>query len=247
VATVLCRAAALALALRIAERRGLVRVRAMFTPAFGVAARIARVGAPIALSQVSFCLVYMALARVIARFGTPAVAAVGIGHKAESIAYFVSAGFGFAAATMVGQNLGARRPDRASRAAWVACWYALVPSTLVAVAMVVFPHEIARFFIDDPAVTAVAVRYLQIVAVSEIFLVFEIVLEGAFGGAGDSVPPLVVGGPLSIARVPAAYFLAVTLDWGVDGIWWAISISTVLKGGLMAAWFARKHSGMGTG
>ena len=240
-ATTMCRAAAVVWGLAIARRRGLVRLGATFEPAPGMAARIARIGAPIALSQVSFCVVYMALARVITRFGTPAVAAVGIGHKCESVAYFVSAGFSFAAATMVGQNIGAGRPERASRAAWIACWYALGPAALVGVAMLAVPDALARFFIDDPAVVAIAVRYLRVVAVSELFLVFEIVLEGAFGGAGDSVPPLLVGGPLSVARVPAAYVLAVTLGWGVDGIWWAISISTVLKGALMAAWYARRH------
>ena len=207
-----------------------------------MAARIARIGAPIAISQVSFCVVYMALARVIARFGTPAVAAVGIGHTCESVAYFVSAGFSFAAATMVGQNLGARRPDRASRAAWVACGYALGPAALVAALMLAAPAALARFFIDDPAVVEIAVRYLRIVAVSELFLVFEIVLEGAFGGAGDTLPPLLVGGPLSIARVPAAYLLSVSLGWGIDGVWWAVTISTVLKGTLMALWFRRRFA-----
>jgi putative MATE family efflux protein len=240
-ATILCRAASVVWGIAIARRRGHVRLGATFEAAPGMAARIARIGAPIALSQVSFCVVYMALARVIARFGTPAVAAVGIGHKCESVAYFVSAGFSFAAATMVGQNLGARRPDRASRAAWLACGYALGPAALVAALMLAAPATLARFFIDDPAVVEIAVRYLRIVAVSELFLVFEIVLEGAFGGAGDTLPPLVVGGPLSVARVPAAYLLAVTLGWGVDGVWWAISVSTVLKGALMAAWYARRH------
>ncbi len=240
-ATVICRAGSALWALALLRRRGLARLGAIVEPAPGMAARIARIGAPIALSQVSFCLVYMALARVIARFGTPAVAAVGIGHKCESVAYFVSAGFGYAGATMVGQNLGAGRPERARRAAWIACWYAMGPAALVSVVMLAFPHALARFFIDDPAVVDVAVDYLRIVAASEIFLVLEIVLEGAFGGAGDSVPPLLVGGPLSVARVPAAYVLAVTLDWGVDGIWWAISISTILKGALMAIWFTRRY------
>lgn len=240
-ATVLCRAAALAVGLALLHRRGLARAGAAFAPAPGMALRIARIGAPIAISQVSFCVVYMALARVIARFGTPAVAAVGIGHKTESIAYFVSVGFGYAAATMVGQNLGAGRRDRAVRAAWLACGYATVVAALAAAAMLVVPQQIARLFIDDPAVVDVAVAYMRIVAISEVFLVYEIVLEGAFGGAGDTVPPLVVGGPLSVARVPAAYFLAVTLEWGVDGVWWAISVSTILKGALLAVWFWRKY------
>src|SRR5205085_6143353 len=116
----------------------------------GIHLRIARIGAPIALSQVSFCFVYMALTRVIARFGTPAVAAVGIGHKTESVSYFVSLGFAFAASTMMGQNLGAGQRARGVRAAWVACGFAIAIAALVMVAMLAAPHAIARIFIDDP-------------------------------------------------------------------------------------------------
>jgi putative MATE family efflux protein len=240
VATIACRLVASAVGLVLLYRRGLVEPGS-FLRADGTSLRIVRIGLPIAISQASFCVVYMALTRVIAIFGTPAIAAVGIGHKSESVAYFVAVGFSFAAATMVGQNLGAGRPDRAARAAWVACGYTMIVATVVAVAMLAAPRAIARIFIDDPAVVEIAVRYLRIVAVSEFFLVFEFVLEGAFGGAGDTVPPLIVSGPLSIARVPAAYFLAVTLGWGIDGVWWAISLSSILKGALLAGWFAWKY------
>jgi putative MATE family efflux protein len=240
IATVACRTVAAAIGLTLLYRRGLARPRA----AIGldvVQWHIARIGAPIALSQVSFCVVYMALTRVIAEFGTPAVAAVGIGHKTESLGYFVSVGFGFAAATMVGQNIGAGRPDRATRAAWIACGYATIAAALVTAVMLAAPVQIARVFIDDSQVIAVATEYMLIVAVSQVFMVLEIVLEGAFGGAGDTLPPLLVAGPLSIARVPAAYVLAVTLGWGVDGVWWAISLSTIFKGVFMAVWFARRY------
>jgi len=239
-ATVVSRFALCAIGLALLFRRVLVDRGTVFAPDRS-SLRIATIGMPIALSQASFCVVYMALTRVIATFGTPAIAAVGIGHKTESVAYFVCVGFSFAAATMVGQNLGAGSPGRAARAAWTACGYAMLVAAVVAIAMLAAPHAIARVFIDDPAVVDVAVGYLRIVALSELFLVFEIVLEGAFGGAGDTVPPLLASGPLSIARVPAAYLLAVSLGWGIEGVWWAICISSVLKGALLAVWFARKY------
>lgn len=241
-ATVLCRCTAVVIGLWLLRRRSLTSARTAVSFSLTEPLRLARLGLPIVVSQVSFCLVYVALARVIARFGTPAVAAVGIGHKAESVAYFVSAGFAFAAATIVGQNLGAQQPARAIRASAIACGFATLAATVIGLTMFFAPHAIARAFIADPDVVEIAVHYMRIVAISEIFLVYEIVLEGAFGGAGDTVPPLVVSGPLSIARVPLAYVLAVTLDWGADGIWWAISITTVLKGTLMAAWFWRRSA-----
>jgi Na+-driven multidrug efflux pump len=116
-------------------------------------------------------------------------------------------------------------------------------TTAIGLAMVLAPGLIARAFSADPAVIAVASRYLVIVAVSELFMAAEIVFEGAFGGAGDTMPPLLVAGPLTLVRVPLAYWLAVTLGWGVDGVWWAISLSTVSKGLLMALWFGLKYRG----
>ncbi len=238
-ATVICRAACVAIGLVLLARRSLIA-----RPGAASLTRIveiARIGLPIAVSNVGFCLVYMALTRVISRFGTPAVAAVGIGHKSEAVTFFVSYGLAFAAATVVSQNLGADRRDRAVKAAWIACGLGLVVAAAFFVLLVSVPTHIAGVFIDDPKVVDEAATYMRIVAVSELFLVFEVVLEGAFSGAGDTVPPLVVAGPLSVARIPLAWLLAVWLDWGAAGIWWAISLSTMAKGALLAVWFGRKY------
>jgi Na+-driven multidrug efflux pump len=149
-------------------------------------------------------------------------------------------GFAYAAATMVAQNLGANRPDRARRAAWTACGLAAALTTTIGVLMFSMPTLISRAFTTDPEVIEIAASYLVIVAISELFMALEIVLEGAFGGAGDTLPPLIVAGPLSIARVPMAYWLALGLGWGIDGVWWAISLSTVAKGALMGVWYLRR-------
>ena len=69
----------------------------------------------------------------------------------------------------------------------------------------------------------------------------EIVLEGAFGGAGDTIPPMIVSVPGAIARIPLAYLLCFTLDWGINGIWWTLTITSVVKAVVLAAWFKRGH------
>ena len=79
--------------------------------------------------------------------------------------------------------------------------------------------------------------YLRIVALCEVFLGAEIVLEGAFGGAGNSVPPMLISVIFTWLRIPLSLFLANHLGLGSSGVWWAISLTTGIKGALMALWF----------
>jgi len=76
---------------------------------------------------------------------------------------------------------------------------------------------------------------------SQTAMAVEIVLEGAFGGAGDTIPPMIVSVPGAIARIPLAYLLCFTLDWGINGIWWTLTITSVVKAVVLAAWFKRGH------
>ena len=201
--------------------------------------RLIKIGAPIAVNGFLFSLSYMALTRIITSFGPDALAAIGVGHRIEGLSYNVAVGFSFAAATLVGQNLGAGKPQRAEKAVWLNILY--ISTFLVAASLFFyfFGHAIFRFFVDDAEVIAEGAIYLKIVALFEIFLGFEIVLEGAFAGAGNSMPPMLISVPLTWARIPLALFLAHNMDMGSQGVWWAISITTGLKGVVMAFWFRR--------
>ena len=101
------------------------------------------------------------------------------------------------------------------------------------------PKHITSFFIADPEVTKIASQYLMILALSQIFMGFEVVLEGAFIGAGDTIPPMAISVPGSILRIPLAYYLGVHLQMGVVGIWWAITLTSIVKGLLIVFWFKR--------
>lgn len=200
-----------------------------------------RIGGPVALYGVFFSLVYMWLSRIVTPFGNGALAALGLGHRVESVTYLVAVGFSYAVATLVGQNLGAKKPERAAKAAWIATGlcvaYALVTGTL----MFFYATDIALAFIDDPAALRPAEQYLKIIAFSQWAMTVEIILDSAFGGAGDSMPPMLAGVPLAILRVPLAWYLSTTLGWGEAGVWWAISSTTVAKGVVTAAWFSLGH------
>ncbi|MBM3465513.1 MAG: MATE family efflux transporter, partial [Armatimonadetes bacterium] len=112
---------------------------------------VLRVGFPTSFSSVVFCLVYMGLTRVISEFGTEAVAAVGIGHRVESLSYMTCLALSIATITMVGQNKGAGRLDRAERSAWTAVGFGVAVTAVITLVMTVFSVPLARVFSDDPA------------------------------------------------------------------------------------------------
>ena len=223
--------------MRTAKKNILVKVSDFSPLEPRIWARVTLIGLPQCLSGLLFAGVYMALTNLTSAVGTAAVAGLGIGHTAEQITFFAGLGFNVAAATLVGQNLGAGRPGRAARAAWTASGIATVYNTLIGLLFFAAPAFIVRIFVDDPDVVAMGGSYLMILALSQPFMALELVLSGAFSGAGNTVPPMVVQAPLTLARVPLA-LLFIHWGMGAEGIWWAISLSTVARAILMAAWFS---------
>ncbi len=204
------------------------------TPHIKSMVKIARIGLPIASQQFIFVVVYWFLIKVVHAYGEAAAAAMGIGNRMESFSYLTCYGFSVAASTMVGQNLGAKKPDRAARCAWGATGIAIGITFVISILFIVFPRQIATVFTDDAEVLSIAIDYLIILGISQTAMALEIVLEGAFGGAGDTLPPTLVMIPFSLARIPLAYYLAFNLDWGINGVWWTLTFTSVVKGIILA-------------
>jgi len=198
-----------------------------------------RIGSPPAISGITFSVVYIFLNSIVADFGTVSIAALMVGNRMESLSYLTCFGFSLAATTMVGQNLGAGDPARAAKSAWASLGISGLFTLFISMIFLVFPRQLSAFFIDDPAVTEIAVDYLRILALSQSFMAAEIVLEGAFAGAGNTLPPMVVSLPGSIARLPLAYYLCFTAGMGITGMWWTLTITTWVRGIIMIYWFAR--------
>ena len=228
-ATVGTRCAVFVMGLALLHRRRLVRfARPRLAPLLAVC----RVGLPTALTGSFFSVIYVLLTRTTTQFGTPALAALGLGHRVESWLYMAAVGFGAAAAAVVGQNLGAGQVERARRAGWVSVGYAMLPAGAVFLLMLLVPETLAGLFTDDPAVARETARYLRIASVAQLVLCLEVVLEGALGGAGDTVPPMLASTSLTAARLPLAAWASAR--WGVDGIWWTITLTAVARGLAMA-------------
>jgi putative MATE family efflux protein len=229
IATIATRGAACVMGLAIAARRGLLRLGRI---RFESITAVCRVGLPTAITGMSFSFIYIILTRTTTRFGTPALAALGIGHRVESWLFMIGVGFGAATAAIVGQNLGAGRTDRASRAGWMATAYCTLLGVVAFLLELAFPRQFASLFTNDLAVIAEAAKYLRIVAVSQLAVCAEIVLEGALGGAGDTVPPMLASTALTASRIPLAAWAATR--WGSAGIWWVISLTAIGRGLAMA-------------
>lgn len=230
IATVGTRGAAFAMGIVIAARRGLLRLGKVRLASVWA---ICRVGLPTAATGSTFSLIYIFLTRITTHFGTPALAALGIGHRVESWLFTIGVGFGAATAAIVGQSLGAGRTDRAARAGWMATGFCTLLGVAACVLELTIPREFASLFTRDPAVVAEAVRYLRIASVSQLFVCAEVVLEAALGGAGHTIPPMLSSTALTASRIPLAAWAAVR--WGSAGIWGVISITAIGRGVAMSA------------
>ncbi|MDB4878018.1 MAG: efflux family protein [Gemmatimonadetes bacterium] len=234
IATISTRGAAFLMGLVIASRRKIVRFGRL---QLGAIWSVCRVGLPTAVTGITFSLIYIFLTRTTTRFGTPALAALGIGHRVESWLFMIGVGFGAATAAIVGQNLGAGRADRAERAGWMATGFCTLLGVVAFALELTFPRQFASLFTNDAAVIAESVKYLRIAAISQLAVCAEIVLEGALGGAGDTVPPMLTSTALTAARIPLAGWAA--NRWGSAGIWWVISLTAMGRGLAMAALWRR--------
>lgn len=217
----------------ILKRRGMI---AWTLPRWNVVATILRVGAPAAATGIVFSFIYVLLTRITTQFGTPALAALGLGFRMESVIYVASVGMGAAVAAIVGQSLGAGDSARAARAGWVSTAVVSVLGVVIAVASLLFADEFAGIFSNDPAVIAEAAKYLRISAFSQLFLGAEVVLESAMAGAGWTLVPMLLSTGITALRLPIGAWAAAT--WGTTGLWWTLAVTAAARGVLMVLLWA---------
>jgi Na+-driven multidrug efflux pump len=147
-------------------------------------------------------------------------------------------GLANAAATLVGQNLGAQKPDRAAHAVWVVGFYNFLFLGAVSIGFTVWPEPIVRLFTTEPEEMRYAVSCLRIVAFGFLFYAYGMVLVQAFNGAGDTRTPTLLNLVCFwVFKIPLAYFLALPLGLGPQGVFIAITAAYSLLALLAALWF----------
>lgn len=166
------------------------------------------------------------LLRIIAESGTEAVAGYQIGFRIIAFTLLPSWGIAQAAAALVGQNLGAGKPDRAEKSTWKSSWYNMLFLILVSIVFYVAAEPIITYgFTKDPVVVEHAKNMLQILCLGYVFFGFGMVMVSAFNGAGDTKTPTIINVlVLWIIQIPMAYVLAKTLNMGVMGVLITISV-----------------------
>jgi putative MATE family efflux protein len=169
---------------------------------------------------------WVVLVRLIATFGSPAVAGYTIGIRTVLFAILPSWGLSNAAATMVGQSLGAGMPERAEQAVWTACRYNMIFLGLIGAAFVSFAPQIVAIYTSDPVIAADAIACLRIVSLGFLFFAYGMVLTQAFNGAGDAWTPTWINvACFWLWQMPLAYFLALNVGLGPSGVYWAVMIA----------------------
>lgn len=195
--------------------------------------RLLMIGLPISVNTVLFSVVYLFLSKEAASIGTGPLAALGVGNRIESISYLTASSLSVAAATMVGQNLGAMQRDRARSTARVAAWLGMAVCTFWGVIFFAFAGPILSIFSSDPGVIGPGRDFLRILALCQSFMGLEIALSGVFQGAGYTLLPMGISSLISILRIPLATAACRTLGYGFIGIGWVVSLTCVIRTAVM--------------
>lgn len=221
----------------IAYRRKLILPLLKYKLDFSIIKETVKIGLPVSLNGLAFSFIYIILARFISDFGTVGFASVGISHRSESLSYQITVGFSLAAAILTGQSVGANDTARAEKLAMKTLGYGSIVIIIYSLLLFIFSMEVASIFTKDIDVIKTASVFNKITAVVIIFSAVEVILSGAFAGAGDSVPPAVISTSINIMRIPFAGILSVY--FGLIGIWIGIAFTVFLKGILIFVWFRR--------
>lgn len=183
---------------------------------------------------------WSALVRVIAGFGSEAIAGYVIALRVVMFALLPALGLSNAAATMVGQNLGAGKPERSEAAVWNAAFFNATFYFVIGMVFIFFSNPIIGIFTSEPTVLAYGTNALHIIAYGFAFYGLGMVLETAFNGAGDTWTPTYLNLLIFwIFEIPAAYLLAYHFGLGPQGVFWAITVAFSLLAVASALLFKR--------
>ncbi len=196
---------------------------------------VIKISSPATAQSLIFTMISMVVARLVIQFGTDAIATQKIGIQIESITWVTVGGLQGAISAFVGQNLGAKKPERIKEGYYYGLKVVTVFGLIVTSIFLLFPKPIFSIFISDPDVINMGVGYMIALAFSQTFMAYEMLSVGAFNGLGQTHIPPLVSITFTALRIPMAMVLTKFL--GLSGIWWSISISSIFKGVIMIIWF----------
>jgi putative MATE family efflux protein len=196
----------------------------------GVIARLLKLSAGGVGQMLIATASYIGLIRILASFGSIVLAGYVVSIRIVIFIILPAWGLSNAAATLVGQNLGANKPERAARAVWLTGTWNMIFMAVMTVVFVRFAPEIVHLFTNDPAISPYGVQSLRIISYGYVLYAWGMVMMQAFNGAGDTVTPTWINFfCFWMFQIPLAWVLAMVVGIGPRGVFWAIALSYSLS------------------
>ena len=200
---------------------------------------IVKIGGPSAVQSMVYCMISMVLTRLVSGFGSAAVSAQRVGGQIESISWNTADGFGASLNAFVGQNYGAGQKTRVKRGYRISFALLLVWGILISLLFILLPEPISKIFFHEAEAIKASTEYFWVIGFSEVFLCIELMTIGALSGLGETRLCSMISIVLTSIRIPLAYILSAG-SLGVLGVWWALTISSMLKGIVFTLVWQRK-------
>lgn len=202
--------------------------------------RVLRVSGPAFAEKGAYQGGYLAFVAIIGLLGALSMAANQAIVAIEAVCFLSADGFGVAAGAMVAQKLGAGRPGEASRAGWLAAGMAMALLTTIGVLFVAAPRLLVSAFSREPEIVALASRALMVAGLAQPFMAFATVTGMGLRGAGATRTVLVVTVICAVViRLSATYLFAITLGWGLVGVWMGSTCDWVCRSAMLAVAYRR--------
>ena len=195
----------------------------------GIRNQIIRMGYPSAVQSMVYCGISMILSRMVSGFGDAVIAVFRVGGQFESISWNVANGFSSAMNAFAAQNFGAQQMDRVKSGYRISFITVVIWGGFITFLMVVFPSQISSIFFHTANEIALCSSYFIIVGFSQIFMCVELMSVGAISGLGNTKICSIISVVFTVIRIPIAFILCAT-PLNENGLWWALTISSVLKG-----------------
>ena len=192
--------------------------------------KILKVGIPSSVNQSLMSFAMIIFTKIIAGFGSIAIAAYGIGFRLESFVTLPVLAIATAVITIVGHNVGANNFDRAEKTTWIAAKISILIVSGIALLFFLFPEIWFGIFSSNTELISYGVDFLRILSLSYIFVAMSIIVGSAFQGAGFAMPRLIMTiVRLFIIAIPLALLFAFVLGYGLKGVWMGFAISSIIS------------------
>jgi len=192
-------------------------------------------GGPVAIESMTFTFLFMVVSRLIADFGTEAIAAHRVGYQVEALSFMVGGGFAMAYGSFVGQNYGAKKWSRLHSGYKTSSLVMGIYGLVITFVLFIFAEPLVSIFLNNMYEIQMGGDYLRIIALTQLLFCMEGVAVGSFRGRGLTMKPTIASAGSNILRVIVTYALAATA-LGITGVWWGIAIAMTVKSVWLLVW-----------